>query len=58
MKGLEPRISIVTLGVGDMKRARGFYERLGWTAASSSNDDVTFFKIIRHKRFKIESEAS
>ncbi len=45
MKGLEPRISLVTLGVDDMKRARGFYERLGWTAASSSNDDVTFFNM-------------
>lgn len=45
MKGPEPRISIVTLGVDDMRRARGFYERLGWTAASSSNDDVTFFNM-------------
>lgn len=45
MNGLEPRISIVTLGVDDMKRARGFYERLGWTAASSSSDDVTFFNM-------------
>ena len=45
MNGLEPRISIVTLGVDDMKRARGFYERLGLTAASSSNDDVTFFNM-------------
>ena len=45
MMGLEPRISIVTLGVDDMKRARSFYERLGWTAASSSNDDVTFFNL-------------
>ena len=45
MKGLEPRISIVTLGVDDMQRARGFYERLGWTAASSSNENVTFFNM-------------
>lgn len=45
MKGLEPRISIVTLGVDDMKRARGFYECLGWQAAASSNDDVTFFNM-------------
>ena len=42
MKGPEPRISIVTLGVDDMQRARGFYERLGWTTASSSNENVTF----------------
>lgn len=45
MNGLEPRISIVTLGVEDMERARGFYERLGWQAASSSNDSVTFFNM-------------
>ncbi len=45
MTGLEPRISIVTLGVDDMKRARAFYERLGWSAAASSNDDVTFFNM-------------
>lgn len=45
MKGLEPRISIVTLGVDDMQRARGFYERLGWQAASSSNENVTFFNM-------------
>lgn len=45
MTGLEPRISIVTLGVDDMKRARAFYERLGWSAAASSNDKVTFFNM-------------
>jgi predicted lactoylglutathione lyase len=27
---MEPRISLVTLGVGDLARARAFYERLGW----------------------------
>ena len=48
MTGLEPRISIVTLGVDDMKRARAFYERLGWSAAASSSDDVTFFNHGRH----------
>ena len=45
MTGPEPRISIVTLGVDDMKRARAFYERLGWSVATSSNDDVTFFNM-------------
>jgi len=45
MTGLEPRISIITLGVDDMKRARAFYERLGWSAAASSNDNVTFFNL-------------
>jgi uncharacterized protein len=27
---MEQRISIVTLGVGDLARSRGFYEALGW----------------------------
>ena len=41
---MEQRLSLVTLGVQDMARARGFYERLGWRASSASNDDVTFFQ--------------
>ena len=41
---LEPRVSIITLGVKDMKHARAFYEALGWKAAPASNDNVTFFQ--------------
>lgn len=40
---MEPRLSLVTLGVADMARARAFYERLGFTASSESNAHVTFF---------------
>jgi catechol 2,3-dioxygenase-like lactoylglutathione lyase family enzyme len=40
---MEARVTLVTLGVADMARARGFYERLGWRAHASSNPDVTFF---------------
>ena len=40
---MEPRLSLVTLGVSDLARARSFYEQLGFTASSASNDDVTFF---------------
>jgi catechol 2,3-dioxygenase-like lactoylglutathione lyase family enzyme len=40
---MEARVTLVTLGVADMTRARGFYERLGWRAHESSNPDVTFF---------------
>jgi uncharacterized protein len=40
---LSPRISLITLGVHDMALMRGFYERLGFTASSASNQDVTFF---------------
>jgi uncharacterized protein len=38
-----PNPSIVTLGVADIAAARGFYERLGFTASPTSNDAVTFF---------------
>ena len=40
----EPRISIVTLGVSDMKKSRAFYEALGWKAMAASTEDVTFFQ--------------
>ena len=29
---MEQRLSLVTLGVADLARARSFYERLGWSA--------------------------
>ncbi len=31
---MEPRISLVTLGVTDVAASRSFYERLGWKASS------------------------
>lgn len=40
---MEPRISLITLGVVDMTRARAFYEALGFVASSTSTADVTFF---------------
>lgn len=40
---MQPRLSIVTLGVADFARARRFYETLGFAASSTSNANVTFF---------------
>ena len=40
---MEPRISLITLGVADMGRARRFYEALGWRA-SGPGEGVTFFQ--------------
>jgi catechol 2,3-dioxygenase-like lactoylglutathione lyase family enzyme len=40
---MEPRISLITLGVADLGRARAFYEALGWRASGASTPDVTFF---------------
>ena len=29
-RGVEPRVSLITLGVADLARSRAFYEALGW----------------------------
>lgn len=39
-----PRIHIVTLGVSDLPTSRRFYEALGWTASSASNEHIVFLK--------------
>jgi uncharacterized protein len=41
---MEQRLSLVTLGVTDLERARSFYERLGWTTGAAPADDVVFFQ--------------
>ena len=41
---MEQRVSLITLGVADLQRARTFYEALGWSAADDENDDVVFFQ--------------
>ncbi len=41
---MDPRISLITLGVEDLARSRKFYETLGWKASTQSNDDVVFFQ--------------
>jgi catechol 2,3-dioxygenase-like lactoylglutathione lyase family enzyme len=40
---VEQRLSLVTLGVADLARARAFYEALGWRAGNDS-DEVVFFQ--------------
>ena len=42
---MEPRVSLVTLGVSDLKRAVGFYrDGLGWPKSQVGGDEVAFFK--------------
>ena len=41
---VEQRISLVTLGVSDLARARTFYEALGWSGAQQPDDEVCFFQ--------------
>ena len=42
---MEQRLSLVTLGVRDLERARSFYEALDWRGQSPS-DDVVFFQAV------------
>jgi uncharacterized protein len=39
---MEPRLTLITLGVADVARARKFYEALGFKAGRASQDSVTF----------------
>jgi predicted lactoylglutathione lyase len=41
---LEQRVSLITLGVRDLERARSFYEALGWKSGAAPADDVVFFQ--------------
>ncbi|HEY2938447.1 MAG TPA: VOC family protein [Gaiellaceae bacterium] len=41
---MEQRVSLVTLGVADLERARRFYEGLGWKTNAAPGDDVVFFQ--------------
>ena len=41
---MDQRLSLVTLGVSDLGRARRFYEALGWTTRAEPDDDVVFFQ--------------
>jgi predicted lactoylglutathione lyase len=41
---MEQRVSLVTLGVADLKRSREFYERLGWRRSMAKAEGVVFFQ--------------
>jgi uncharacterized protein len=41
---VQQRVSLITLGVNDLARARSFYTALGWTPSTSPADDVVFFQ--------------
>lgn len=41
---MDQRLSLVTLGVSDLARARAFYEALGWSSTSKPEDGVVFFQ--------------
>src|SRR6266536_355535 len=39
---MEQRVSVITLGVTDLGRAREFYRALGWRHVGADTDDVAF----------------
>ena len=39
------RVSLITLGVGDLGKAAAFYEKLGWTRSSASQEGIVFIKL-------------
>ena len=41
---MEPRVSIITLGVEDIERSRQFYERLHWHRCMTKADGIVFFR--------------
>jgi uncharacterized protein len=41
---MDQRVSLITLGVRDLARARTFYEGLGWRTGAAPDDDVVFFQ--------------
>jgi predicted lactoylglutathione lyase len=43
---MDQRLSVITLGVRDLGRARAFYESLGWHSDAAPEDDVVFFQAL------------
>jgi catechol 2,3-dioxygenase-like lactoylglutathione lyase family enzyme len=41
---MQQRVSLITLGVSDLERARAFYEALGWRSRADPGADVVFFQ--------------
>ncbi len=41
---MQQRYTLVTLGTSDLRRARSFYEALGWRSRAGQEDDVVFFQ--------------
>ena len=57
---MEQRISVITLGVADLSRARTFYERLGWRGQEV--EETVFFQaggmaVILWARHKLAGDA-
>lgn len=43
---MQQRLTLITLGVSNLRTSREFYEeKFGWKSLPSSNDDVVFFQL-------------
>ena len=43
---MEQRLTLITLGVSDLQKARAFYEeKFGWTPLPASSEDIIFFQL-------------
>ncbi len=41
---MESRVSLITLGVASVPRARAFYEALGWRPGGGDGEEIVFFQ--------------
>jgi len=41
---MQPRLTLVTLGVADLEKSRAFYEAWGWKASAASQPSIVFFQ--------------
>ncbi|MBX3430689.1 MAG: VOC family protein [Hyphomonadaceae bacterium] len=41
---MEPRVSLITIGVSDLARSKAFYTKLGFTASSVGGAEVVFLQ--------------
>ena len=60
--GMEQRVSCIVLGVSDARRARRFYEAMGWSASAASREEMPLFNangtvFILFDRVKLAGEA-
>jgi len=60
---MEQRISIITLGVADLKRSREFYERLGWRKSLAKTEGIVFFQaggmaLALYPRYELAKDAN
>jgi hypothetical protein len=55
---MEQRLSLITLGVNDLSRAREFYEHgLSWAVSNASNEQIVFFQV-GHMALALYSRAA